>query len=250
MPAFILAIDQGTTGSTVALMDDRGAVRAAVNYEFPQIYPRPGWVEHNPAEIWKSVEKGIAAILRKRLCKASDIAAIGITNQRETSLLWDRQSGEALNNAIVWQCRRTTDFCEGLRSAGHEKLVKRKAGLVLDPYFSASKFRWLLQKAPGVRSLLKNGEVLAGTVDSYLVWQLTGGEQHVTDVSNASRTSVMNIRTGKWDPELLEIFSVPAQVLPRIVPSSPSNSATSTPIVKPSPRRSADSPIALAGLAI
>ena len=141
MGEFVLAIDQGTTGSTVALMDSSGVLRASVNHEFPQIYPRPGWVEHRPADIWASVEKGIRANLRKKLCKPTDIVAIGITNQRETSLLWDRRSGEALNNAVVWQCRRTTDFCESLRAAGHEKTVRRKTGLVLDPYFSASKYR-------------------------------------------------------------------------------------------------------------
>jgi glycerol kinase len=220
MPGFILAIDQGTTGSTVALMDDRGTVRAAVNNEFPQIYPRPGWVEHNPADIWASVEKGIAGILRKRICKASDIAAIGITNQRETSLLWDRQSGDALNNAIVWQCRRTTDFCESLKAAGHEKVVKRKTGLVLDPYFSASKYRWLLKNTTGVARLHKAGRIAAGTIDSFLVWRLTGGDSHITDVSNASRTSLMNLKTGRWDKELLDMFEVPADILPTIVASS------------------------------
>jgi len=220
MPGFVLAIDQGTTGSTVALMDDRGTVRAAVNHEFPQIYPRPGWVEHNPADIWRSVEKAIAGILRKRICKVSDIAAIGITNQRETSLLWDRQSGDPLNNAIVWQCRRTTDFCESLRSAGHEKAVKRKSGLVLDPYFSASKYRWLLKNTTGISRLHKAGRIAAGTIDSFLVWRLTGGDAHITDVSNASRTSLMNLKTGGWDKELLDLFEVPADILPTIVASS------------------------------
>lgn len=220
MASFVLAIDQGTTGSTVALMDDRGTVRAAVNHEFTQIYPKPGWVEHDPAHIWASVEKGIAAILRKRICKAADIAAIGITNQRETALLWDRKSGEALNNAIVWQCRRTTDFCESLRSAGHEKTVKRKSGLVLDPYFSASKYRWLLKSTTGVSRLRKAGRVAAGTIDSYIVWRLSGGDTHITDVSNASRTSLMNLKTGRWDKELLDIFEVPADILPEIVASS------------------------------
>ncbi len=220
MAAFVLAIDQGTTGSSDAMMDEHGSVRAAVNNEFPQIYPRPGWVEHNPADIWKSVEKSIAAILRKRICKATEIAAIGITNQRETSLLWDRTSGDALNNAIVWQCRRTTDFCEGLRTAGHEKLVKRKAGLVLDPYFSGSKYRWLLKNTAGVSRLLKSGRVAAGTIDSFLIWRLTGGDAHVTDVSNASRTSLMNLKTLSWDQQLLDLFEVPASILPRIAPSS------------------------------
>ena len=220
MAQFILAIDQGTTGTTVALMDARGKLRESVNYEFPQIYPKPGWVEHRPADIWKSVEKGIAAIFRKKICKPTDIAAIGITNQRETALLWDRKTGEALNNAIVWQCRRTTDFCESLRAQGHEKAVKRKSGLVLDPYFSASKFRWLLKNTAGIGKLLKSDRVAAGTIDSYLIWQLSAGVTHFTDVSNASRTSLMNIEKGCWDKSLMDLFEVPEQILPRIGPSS------------------------------
>lgn len=220
MAAFILAIDQGTTGSTVALMDARGKLRASVNCEFPQVYPRPGWVEHRPADIWASVDKGIRAILRKKVCKPTDIAAIGITNQRETALLWDRRTGEPLNNAIVWQCRRTTDFCEHLKAAGFEQAIRRKTGLVIDPYFSASKFRWLLRNTRGIGRKLRAGHVAGGTVDSYLVWQLTAGDVHVTDVSNASRTSLMNLNSCQWDPRLLEIFEVPAEILPRIVPSS------------------------------
>lgn len=220
MADFILAIDQGTTGSTVALMDSSGKVRASVNYEFPQIYPKPGWVEHSPADIWGSVTKGIRTLLRRKVCKPTDIAAIGITNQRETSLLWDRATGDALNNAIVWQCRRTTDFCEQLKAAGHEPVVKRKSGLVLDPYFSGSKYRWLLQNTTGIARLLRSGRVAAGTIDSYLIWQLTGGESHVTDVSNASRTSLMNLKSASWDSQLLELFEVPAEILPEIVPSS------------------------------
>ena len=220
MGSFVLAIDQGTTGSTVALMDARGKLRASVNYEFPQIYPRPGWVEHRPVDIWESVGKGIRAVLRKKVCKPADIVAIGITNQRETALLWDRSSGEPLNNAIVWQCRRTTDFCESLRTAGHEKIIKRRSGLVLDPYFSASKYRWLLKNTPGIARLRKSKRVAAGTVDSFLIWRLTGGDVHATDVSNASRTSLMNLKTGKWDARLLQLFDVPADILPQIMPSS------------------------------
>lgn len=220
MAAFVLAIDQGTTGSTVALVDHRGQLLAKANYEFPQLYPQPGWVEHRPEDIWNSVLKGIRAILRKKLCKPSDIVAIGITNQRETSALWHRDSGEALHNAIVWQCRRTTDFCESLKVQGLEAQIKRKTGLVLDPYFSASKFRWLLNKAPRARSLAKQGKVLGGTIDSYLIWKLTQGASHVTDISNASRTSLMNLRSASWDKELLDIFNVPRNILPQIVPSS------------------------------
>lgn len=220
MGKFVLAIDQGTTGSTVALMDARGKLRASVNFEFPQHYPQLGWVEHHPTDIWKSVIKGIRAIFRKKICKPADIVAIGITNQRETSVLWDRETSEPLNNAIVWQCRRTTDFCEGLRAAGHEQLVRRKSGLVLDPYFSASKFRWLLNNTPGIAKALKNKRVAAGTIDSFLIWQLTAGAVHATDISNASRTSLMNLKTGNWDAKLLELFEVPREILPDIVPSS------------------------------
>jgi glycerol kinase len=217
---FVLAIDQGTTGSTVALMDARGTLRANANVEFPQYYPQPGWVEHRPADIWTSVRKGIGAILRRKICKPGEIVAIGITNQRETSLLWDRQSGEPLNNAIVWQCRRTTDFCESLRAAGHENAVRRRSGLVLDPYFSASKYRWLLHNTPGMAAALKRRRVAAGTIDSFLIYKLTGGAVHVTDVSNASRTSLVNLKTGRWDQFLLDLFEVPREILPEIVPSS------------------------------
>ncbi len=220
MADFVLAIDQGTTGTTVALMDARGKLRASVNSEFPQIYPRPGWVEHRPADIWSSVTRGIRAILRKKLCKPGDIAVIGITNQRETSLLWDRRTGEPFNNAIVWQCRRTNDFCDSLRRAGHEPFIRRKSGLVLDPYFSASKYRWLLNNSKGIARALKAGSVAAGTIDSFLIWQLTAGDTHVTDISNASRTSLMAIERGDWDQQLLDLFEVPREILPRIGPSS------------------------------
>lgn len=220
MGQFVLAIDQGTTGSTVALMDARGKLRAAANVEFSQLYPQPGWVEHRPKDIWASVRKGIGAILRRNVCKPGEIVAIGITNQRETAVLWDTQTGEPLNNAIVWQCRRTTDFCESLRIAGHENVVRRKSGLVLDPYFSASKYRWLLRNTPGIAGALKRRRVAAGTIDSYLIYQLTGGDVHATDVSNASRTSLMNLKTGRWDQFLLDLFEVPRDILPDIVPSS------------------------------
>lgn len=220
MREVILAIDQGTTGSTVALVGSDGQVLASVNREFPQHYPRPGWVEHDAGDIWGSVLAGIRAVLRKGECRARDIVAIGLTNQRETSLLWDRKTGEALNRAIVWQCRRTTEYCETLKAAGHEKRVWRKTGLLLDPYFSASKFRWLLQNSRGIRRLLGAGRVAAGTVDSFLLWRLSGGDTHVTDVSNASRTSLMNLKRCSWDRELLDLFELPEAILPAIVPSS------------------------------
>ena len=216
----ILAIDQGTTGTTVAVMNTRGVLLGSVNYEFPQIYPKPGWVEHDPEAIWASVLKGIRAVFRKGLCKPADVASIGITNQRETSLLWERRSGKPLGNAIVWQCRRTASFCEGLRKKGLEAMVRDRTGLVLDPYFSASKFRWLLNDIEGARGRARRGDIAAGTIDSYLLYRLTGGAVHATDVSNASRTSLMNLRTLDWDPELLKLFNVPKKLLPEIIPSS------------------------------
>ena len=216
----ILAIDQGTTGTTVAVMNTRGVLLGSVNYEFPQIYPKPGWVEHDPEAIWASVLKGIRAVFRKGLCKPADVASIGITNQRETSLLWERRSGKPLGNAIVWQCRRTASFCEGLRKKGLEPMVRDRTGLVLDPYFSASKFRWLLNDIEGARGRARRGDIAAGTIDSYLLYRLTGGAVHATDVSNASRTSLMNLRTLDWDPELLKLFNVPKKLLPEIIPSS------------------------------
>ena len=216
----ILAIDQGTTGTTVAVMNTRGVLLGSVNYEFPQIYPKPGWVEHDPEAIWASVLKGIRAVFRKGLCKPADVACIGITNQRETALLWERRSGKPLGNAIVWQCRRTASFCEGLRKKGLEPMVRDRTGLVLDPYFSASKFRWLLNDIEGARGRARRGEIAAGTIDSYLLHRLTGGAVHATDVSNASRTSLMNLQTLDWDPELLKLFNVPKTLLPEIIPSS------------------------------
>jgi glycerol kinase len=216
----ILAIDQGTTGTTIAVMNTRGALIGSINYEFQQIYPQPGWVEHDPEAIWASVLKGIRAVFRKGLCKPADVACIGITNQRETTLLWERRNGKPLGNAIVWQCRRTARFCEGLRKKGLEPMVKERTGLVLDPYFSASKFRWLLNHIDGARGRARRGEIAAGTIDAYLLARLTGGRVHGTDVSNASRTSLMNLRTLHWDPELLKVFNVPRSILPDILPSS------------------------------
>ncbi len=220
MASYILAIDQGTTGTTVALVDVHGRLKFAVNNEFRQIYPKPGWVEHQPEDIWASVLEGVREVLNGKHCKPTEIAAIGITNQRETTALWDRQTGEPLHNAIVWQCRRTTPICELLKKQGAEPAVKRKTGLVLDPYFSATKFGWLLNNAAGARKKLKKGGVLGGTIDSYLIWKLTDGETHVTDVTNASRTSLMSLRSAKWDKGLLDLFGVPASILPEIVPSS------------------------------
>ncbi len=220
MTDLILAIDQGTTGSTIALMDTDGRLLTSVNHEFPQIFPQPGWVEHDPESIWQSVLNGLSAIFSDTQYLVSQVAAIGITNQRETAVLWDSRTGEAVHNAIVWQCRRTTGVCEGLKAAGHEALIKAKSGLVLDPYFSATKFKWLLDNAPNAKALLTEGRLLAGTIDTYLMWRLSNGKVHKTDVSNASRTSLMSLETLDWDSELLDIFGVPRDILPEICPSS------------------------------
>lgn len=220
MGDFVLAIDQGTTGSTVALVDAQGQLCASANVEFAQHFPKPGWVEHDPEEIWASVQTALARLLRKKLCKPTQIVAIGITNQRETSVLWDRRSGAPVHNAIVWQCRRTADFTEALRAAGHEKAVRRRSGLVLDPYFSASKFRWLLKNVPAAKRALKAGALLGGTVDSYLLWRLSAGKTHASDVTNAARTSLMNLKTLDWDDELLRLFEVPREILPKVCTSS------------------------------
>ena len=220
MSDLVLAIDQGTTGSTIALMDAEGRLLTSVNHEFPQIFPQPGWVEHDLESIWESVEKGLSAVFADGKYAATDISAIGITNQRETAALWDAETGKAVHNAIVWQCRRTTDVCEKLKADGLESLVKARSGLVLDPYFSATKFKWLLDYAPEAQALLAQGRLRAGTIDSYLIWRLSAGQAHKTDVSNASRTSLMALDSLSWDDELLSGFGVPKEILPEICPSS------------------------------
>lgn len=219
---YILALDQGTTGTTVCLLDHSARMVATVNQEHPQIYPKPGWVEHDPEAIWQTVVSGIGQVLRKAGVSGSQVAAIGITNQRETVVLWDKVSGKPLYNAIVWQCRRTTDFCARLKKKGAGSLIKRKTGLIIDPYFSGSKIRWLLDHT-GARA----SNVRVGTIDSFLLWRLTGGKAHKTDVSNASRTQLMNIHKGDWDQELLQLFKVPREILPEIVASNAEFGATS-----------------------
>ena len=220
MSDLVLAIDQGTTGSTIALMDAEGRLLTSVNHEFPQIFPQPGWVEHDLESIWESVEKGLSAVFADGKYAPTDISAIGITNQRETAALWDAETGKAVHNAIVWQCRRTTDVCEKLKADGLETLVKARSGLVLDPYFSATKFKWLLDYVPEAKLLLAQGRLRAGTIDSYLIWRLSAGQAHKTDVSNASRTSLMALDSLSWDDELLSVFGVPKEILPEICPSS------------------------------
>jgi glycerol kinase len=215
---FILAIDQGTTGSTVAVLDAQAQSVGAVNKEHPQIYPQAGWVEHDPEAIWKTVIDGIQEVLTRTKVSPKQIAAIGITNQRETVVMWDKNNHRPVYNAIVWQCRRTTEFCERLKKRGLEKKIRSKTGLLLDPYFSASKIRWLLDNVPGVKKQRENLKV--GTIDSFLLWRLTAGQVHKTDVSNASRTQLMNIKTGEWDADLLRLFQVPQNLLPEIAPSS------------------------------
>ena len=218
--AFLLALDQGTTSSRAIVFDAEGGIRAMAQKELRQIYPQPGWVEHDPVQIWRDQLAVAQEALRTAGLRAADIAAIGIANQRETTVLWERASGRPLHNALVWQDRRTAEACARLKAAGAETLVRDKTGLVLDPYFSATKLAWLLDHVPGARERAERGELAFGTVDSWLAWNLSGGRLHVTDPSNASRTSLFDIHTGDWDAELLTLFGIPRELLPRIVRSS------------------------------
>jgi glycerol kinase len=217
---YILALDQGTTSSRAIVFDQAGSIKAVAQKEFLQIFPQPGWVEHDPNEIW-STQIGVATeAISHAGIRIEDIAGIGITNQRETTVVWDRKSGEPIANAIVWQDRRTAAFCDRLKADGLESLVREKTGLVIDAYFSGSKLRWLLENVPGAREKAEAGDLAFGTVDSWLVWKLTGGTRHITDPSNASRTMLFNIHTGNWDEELLKIFGVPRALLPEVRASS------------------------------
>ena len=216
----ILALDQGTTSSRAIVFDHAGSIVAVAQKEFPQIFPKPGWVEHDPAEIW-STQAGVAAeALTKANVRAADVAAIGITNQRETTVVWDRATGEPIYNAIVWQDRRTAGICDRLKARKLDRVIRRKTGLVLDAYFSGTKVQWILQNVKGARAKAKAGELAFGTVDSWLVWNLTGGRVHVTDPSNASRTMLFDISKGEWDDELLNLFGVPRSMLPEVRSSS------------------------------
>jgi len=212
----VLAIDQGTTGSTAILLDTDLVVRGKATTEFPQHYPRPAWVEHQPEEIWASVQASVAVALRQAGADPAEVRAIGITNQRETTIVWERQTGRPIHPAIVWQCRRTTDTCRALEAAGHGPTVRAKTGLVLDPYFSGTKVAWILDAVDGARARAERGELAFGTVDSYLLWRLTGGAVHATDPSNASRTLLYDLGRGAWDDALLDIFGVPRAVLPEV----------------------------------
>jgi glycerol kinase len=225
MSRFVLAIDQGTTGTTAMLLDRQLRVRATVNQEYPQHFPRPGWVEHELEEIWSSVGAVVRRALRQAGARGRDLAAIGITNQRETTALWRRADGRPVSRAIVWQDRRTTDACAALQAAGKEPWVRQRTGLVLDPYFSATKLAWLLDHVPGARRDAEAGKLAFGTIDTFLCWRLTGGA-HVTEVSNASRTLLMDLATRRWDDALLALFGVPRAVLPEIRSSSEVYGAT------------------------
>ena len=216
MTGYILAIDQGTTSTRAILFDGEMKVAGSGQKEFAQHYPASGWVEHDPEDIWASVVSTVKAALKKAGRNASDVAAIGITNQRETVVIWDRATGKPIYNAIVWQDRRTASLCQKLRKQGLEKKFTRKTGLLLDPYFSGTKIAWMLDKVKGARKRAEKGELLAGTIDSFLIWRLTGGKVHATDATNASRTLVYNIAENAWDDELLAILNIPAKMLPEV----------------------------------
>ncbi len=237
----ILALDQGTTSSRALVFDHSGAALAAAQKEFRQIFPRSGWVEHDPQEIWSAQVEVARAALRQAGLKAGDVAAIGIANQRETTVLWNRRTGQPVHNAIVWQDRRTAGFCDALKQAGHGEVIARKAGLVIDAYFSASKLRWLLDNVPDARQQAVRGELAFGTVDTWLLWNLTGGGLHMSDPSNASRTMLFNLRTGQWDEELLRLFDIPREILPEVRPSSEVYGQTATGLF--------DAPVRLGGMA-
>ncbi|HVG21419.1 MAG TPA: glycerol kinase GlpK [Blastocatellia bacterium] len=217
---YILALDQGTTSSRAILFDGEGRPAAIAQQEFEQLYPRPGWVEHRPDDIWYSQLAAAKRVLTESGVKADQVAAIGITNQRETTIIWNRETGEPIHNAIVWQCRRTADTCDRLRRDGMAPIFQQRTGLVLDAYFSGTKVRWLLDSVPGARELARAGKLAFGTVDTWLIWKLTGGRIHTTDPSNASRTLLYNIERGQWDDELLAALDVPREILPHVAPSS------------------------------
>ena len=220
MAQYIMALDAGTTSNRCILFDQEGRVRAAAQKEFPQIFPKPGWVEHDAREIW-ATQLGVAVEAMGKIgATAADITAIGITNQRETTVVWDRATGEPMYNAIVWQCRRTSAYCDELKARGYAEAIRRKTGLVVDAYFSGPKIRWILDNVPGARRRAEAGELLFGTVETWLIWLLTGGRVHVTDYSNASRTMLFNINTLDWDEELLDLMDIPRSMLPTPVPSS------------------------------
>ena len=217
---YILSLDQGTTSSRAILYNENAEPIATEQQEFEQIFQKPVWVEHNAEEIWSTQSSVTKKVMEGQSLTAADIAAIGITNQRETTLIWDRQSGKPIHNAIVWQDRRTADYCSALKEAGHEQLIREKTGLVIDAYFSGTKIKWLLDNVDGARAKAENGELAFGTIDSWLIWNLTDGDLHITDVSNASRTMIYNINELDWDNELLKLLDIPHSLLPQVRPSS------------------------------
>ncbi len=220
MARFILALDQGTTSSRAILFNEAGKPVSVAQQEFPQHFPKPGWVEHDPHDIWRSQRDTAHAVLEQARVAPSDVAAIGITNQRETTVLWDRRTGEPVYNAIVWQCRRTAALCDAIKADGFDATLRARTGLVTDAYFSGTKVAWLLDNVPGVRARAEAGELAFGTVDSWLLWNLSGGALHVTDVTNASRTLLYNLYTGDWDDEILAYLKIPRSLLPQVRPSS------------------------------
>ncbi|TMW70404.1 glycerol kinase GlpK [Alteribacter natronophilus] len=223
---YILSLDQGTTSSRAILFDKNGGIRDTAQKEFEQIYPKPGWVEHNANEIWTSILGVIAEVLNKTGVQAKEVAGIGITNQRETTVVWEKETGRPIYNAVVWQSRQTAEICTELKEQGFESRVRKKTGLLLDPYFSGTKVKWILDQVEGAREKAENGELLFGTIDTWLIWKLSGGKAHVTDYSNAARTLMFNIHDLKWDEELLKMLDVPKAMLPEVKPSSEVYSTT------------------------
>src|SRR5699024_1208428 len=217
---FILALDQGTTSSRAILFNHQGDIVETAQQEFEQFFPKPGWVEHNAEEIWTSMLSCIAGVLRKADIRPDQVAGIGITNQRETTVVWDKNTGKPVYKAIVWQSRQTDSICDALKEQGHEQLFKEKTGLLIDPYFSGTKVKWILDNVKGARKKAENGDLLFGTIDTWIVYKLSGGKAHVTDYSNASRTLMYNIYDLEWDEELLSILTVPQSMLPEVRQSS------------------------------
>ncbi|MBP5528885.1 MAG: glycerol kinase, partial [Lachnospiraceae bacterium] len=220
MPQYIMALDAGTTSNRCILFNEKGEIVSLAQKKFTQYFPKSGWVEHDAAEIWLTQYSVASEALAKAGARAEDIAAIGITNQRETTIVWDKETGEPIYHAIVWQDRRTADYCESLVNKGLTDTYRQKTGLVIDPYFSATKIRWLLENVPGAREKAEAGKLLFGTVETWLIWKLTGGSVHITDYSNASRTILFNIVDLKWDEDILKELNIPACMLPEVRPSS------------------------------
>ena len=216
MDKYILATDQGTTSTRALIFDKSGIAVSSGQHELTQHFPADGWVEHDAIEIWETTLKSCYTAIKQTNIGFNDIACIGITNQRETTVVWDRQTGKPIYRAIVWQDRRTSDYCEELNSQGNLETIQEKTGLLIDPYFSASKLRWLLDNVPNARKLAEQGSLAFGTIDCYLLWRLTGGKSHYTDATNASRTMLFNIRQQRWDPELLNLFNIPVAILPEV----------------------------------